>query len=185
MLKLYGAVTSTPLDKLRYIVYTRSVSRPSLSSGFKLESLPPTSAAAKFHSNRAYLAVQQWIGDNLGPTDWGWQYRDGMLVPLTTDRPVAPTRVLRIVSCGCNTGCRKTCGCPRAGLYCSPLVQLLQWTHMHNIHALAVSQDSDNASHRCECYNSCHVSVLNFVCALFRSFFLLFVSKSIIYAYAH
>ena len=135
--------------------------------------------------HRAYLAVQQWIGDNLGPTDWGWQYRDGMLVPLTTDRPVAPTRVLRIVSCGCNTGCRKTCGCPIAGLYCSPIVQLLQWTHMHNIHALAVSQDSDNASYRCECYNSCHVSVLNFVCALLRSFFLLFVSISIIYAYAH
>ena len=91
-----------------YILYTRSVSRSSLSSGFKLESLPPTSAAVKFHSYRAYLAVQQWIGNNLGPTDWGWQHRDGILVPLTTDRPVSPTRVLRIVSCGCKTGCRKT-----------------------------------------------------------------------------
>ena len=30
-----------------------------------------------------------------------------------------------------------------------------------------------------------HVSVLNFVCALLRSFFLLFVYVSIIYAYAH
>ena len=79
LLKLYGAVRSTSLDKLSYILYTRSVSRSSMSSGFKLESLPPTSAAAKFHSYRAYLAVQQWIGNHLGPTDWGWQYRDGML----------------------------------------------------------------------------------------------------------
>ena len=63
-LKLYGAVRSTSLDKLRYILYTRSVSRSSLSSGFKFESLTPTAAVAKFHPYRAYLAVQQWIGNN-------------------------------------------------------------------------------------------------------------------------
>ena len=82
LLKLYGAVRSTWLNKLRYILYTRSVSRSSLSSGFKLESLPPTAAAARFHSYRAYLAVQQWIGNNVCPTDWGWQYRNGSLVSL-------------------------------------------------------------------------------------------------------
>ena len=59
LLKLYGVVRSTSLDKLRYILYTRSVSRSSLSSGFKLESLLPTAAAAKFHSYRAYLAEKQ------------------------------------------------------------------------------------------------------------------------------
>ena len=120
-LKLYGAVRSTSLGKLRYILYTRSYRRSSLSSMFKLESLPPTASAAKFHSYRAYLAVQPWIGNNLYPTDWDWQYRDGGLVTLTTYRPVAPTRVLRIVSCGCKTACRKTCGCRKAGLYCSPM----------------------------------------------------------------
>ena len=146
LLKFYGAVRSTSLDKLRYILYTRSVSRSSLSSGFKLESLPPTSAAANFHSYRAYLAVQQWIGNNLGPTDWGWQYRDGMLVPRTTDWPVAPTRVLRIVSCGCKTGCRKTCGCRKAGLYCSPMCSHCNGQTCSNIHALSVSQDSDDDS---------------------------------------
>ena len=46
VLKLYRAVISTSLDKLRYILYTRSVSRSSLSAGLKLESLPPTAAAA-------------------------------------------------------------------------------------------------------------------------------------------
>ena len=89
-----------------------------------IESLPLTAAAATFHSYRSYIAVQQWIGNNLCPTDWGWQYRDGSLVPLTTDRPVAPTRVLRIVSCGCKTGCRQTCGCRKAGLHCSPMCSL-------------------------------------------------------------
>ena len=123
-IKLYGAIRSITLDKLRYILYTRSISRSSLSSGLKLESLPPTIAAAKFHPYRSYLAVQQWIVNNLCPADWCWQYRDGSLVPLTTDRPVAPTRVLQIVSCGCKTGCRKTCGCRKAGLHCSPMCSL-------------------------------------------------------------
>ena len=63
LLKLYGAVRSTSLDKLRYILYTRSVSRSSLTSRFKLESLPPTAAAAKFHSHRAYIAVQQLLAE--------------------------------------------------------------------------------------------------------------------------
>ena len=90
--------------------------------------------------------VQQWIGNNLCLTELGWQYRDERLVPLTTDLPVAPTRVLRIVSCGCKTGCRKTCGCPRAGLYCSPMCSYCNGHICSNIYALAVSQDSDNAS---------------------------------------
>ena len=222
LLKFYGAVRSTSLDKLRYILYTRSVSRLSLSSGFKLESSPPTAAAAKFHSYRAYIAeqqflavtkqrwgvgttltihnqstatvanrkqwptysaagylitlaprktssssqrvqrhvpgggntlcegheireeVQQWIGNNLCPTDWGWQYKDESLITLTADRPVAPKRGLRIVSCGCQTCCRKTCGCPKAGLYCSPMCSYCNGHICSNIHALAVSQYSDN-----------------------------------------
>ena len=37
LLKLYGAVRLTSLDKLCYILYTRSVSRSSLSSGFNIE----------------------------------------------------------------------------------------------------------------------------------------------------
>ena len=127
LLKLFGAIRSTSLDTLRFTLYTRSVSRSSLSSGFKLESLLPTVGTAKFHSDRSYLAevaVQQWIGNTFCPTDLGWQYRDGSLVPLTTDWPVAPTRALRILSCGCKTGCRKTCGCRKAGLYCSPMCSL-------------------------------------------------------------
>ena len=90
--------------------------------------------------------LQQRIGNNLCPNDWGWQYRDESLVPLITDRPVAPTRVLRIVSCGCKTGCRKTCGCPKAGLYCSPIYSHCNGHMCSNIHALVVSKDSDNDS---------------------------------------
>ena len=89
--------------------------------------------------------VQQWIGSNLCPTDWGWQYRDGSLIPLTTDRPVAPTRVLRTVSCGCKTGCRKTCRCPRGqGCTVHPCAVTAMDTYAATF--MRVSQDSDNAS---------------------------------------
>ena len=142
-----------PSDRHRWTnVVTRSVSRSSLSSGFKRGSLPPTVAAAKFHSCRAYLAVLQRIGNNVCPTGWGWQYRDGSLVQLSTDRSLAPTRVLRIVSYGCETGCRKTCGCRKAVLYCSPMCGLSHCNGQtcSNIHAIYpaifVSQYSEDDS---------------------------------------
>ena len=85
LLKLYGAIISTSLDKRCYIMYTRSVSRSSLSSEFIAANCRSSQV-----SYRAYIAVQQWIRNNLCPTDWGWQYSDGSLVPHTVDRPVAP-----------------------------------------------------------------------------------------------
>lgn len=89
------------LDKLRYIKYMHKVGTKATS--FQLQYIPPTSAAAKYHSYQAYFAVQEWLG-NVGilqPTQWGWELLDGILVPITTDKPVAPDSVLRIVSCGC------------------------------------------------------------------------------------
>ena len=35
------------------------------------ESLPPTSAAAAYHSQRAYFQIQRWKGIPLKPKDWG------------------------------------------------------------------------------------------------------------------
>ncbi len=101
------------------------------SSGFKLESLPPTAAGAKFHSYRAYPVLQQLMRNNFSPTDYGWQYRERIWIPLPADRTGAPKCVLRIVSCSCKTDCRKTLGVKRQscnGKTCS------------NTHALAASQ---------------------------------------------
>ena len=96
--------------------------------------------------------VQQWIGNNLCPTDWGWQYRDESLVPLTADRPIAPTRVLQIVSCvarqvvgrqGCTGLSEDT---RKAWLYCSHMCSYGNGHISSNMHELAVSEDSDNGS---------------------------------------
>ena len=86
LLKLYGARTVTTLDKYRYTRYNYLISRSSLSSTLKLESLPPTSAAAAQHSLRTYLTIQQWKENQLNPTVWGWRFHDNVLVPVETDK---------------------------------------------------------------------------------------------------
>ena len=123
MLKLYGAQTSQSLDKYRHVLYLQKVSRKSLTSAsFQLESLPPTSAAAKFHAYRAYHTVQQWLGnDTLTATDWGWRLVNGHLSPVETDQEPAPEIVLRIVSCGCKMGCNNRCKCRKASFKCTKM----------------------------------------------------------------
>ena len=69
LLDLYNCKHSASLDKLRYILHTQKVSK--MSTGFKLESLPPTSAVAKYYSYRTYFTIQEWLGNNgkLDPTN--------------------------------------------------------------------------------------------------------------------
>ena len=81
MLKLYNAKRlSTTLNKLRYVLYMQKMSKTSIH--VHLQSLPPTCSAAKYHSYRAYFAVQEWLGNagNLIPTDWGCEQRGGIIV---------------------------------------------------------------------------------------------------------
>ena len=89
-------------------------------STFTLASLPPTDAAARFHSLHTYLQVQKWLGIDLPPTEWGWKMTGNGLAPITTDKDPAPLDLLKIISCKCLKGCMTaTCSCRRAGLKCS------------------------------------------------------------------
>lgn len=123
ILKLYGASKFESLDEYRHIAYKRAIGRSSLSSSFQLESIPPTSAAAKQHSYRTYLTVQEWMGNALPPTEWGWRSQDGTLAPVETDISVAPNTLLNMVSCGCKPdGCSNmTCSCKKLGLFCTSM----------------------------------------------------------------
>ncbi|KAG1706167.1 Carcinine transporter [Nymphon striatum] len=103
ILKLYGAPKSVDkLDKQRYLSYNKSIRRSSLTTAFKLESLPPTSRAAYFHLLRTYLQVQQWIGNTPDATKWGWYLQDDTLKPVETDQPAAPDTLLKMVACSCD-----------------------------------------------------------------------------------
>lgn len=84
------------------------------------QKLPPTSAAAKFHSLRVYHQVQEWKGNSLNPEEWGWKVCDGRLVPIQTEKDTAPKSLLEVIRCQCKTDCSTLrCKCRRQGLDCS------------------------------------------------------------------
>ena len=60
------------------------------------QTLPPTSAATKYHSLRVYHQVQVWKGNEVAvpPEQWGWKVVNGLMVPVLTDLPPAPQELL-------------------------------------------------------------------------------------------
>lgn len=105
----------TSLNKLRYKCYLRSAYRTTA----HLASLPPTEAAAQQHSLRVYFQVQQWLGNENDPEQWGWKKTKSGLQPVPTLQPPAPEAVLKLISCKCMKTCQTNCGCKKAGLNCS------------------------------------------------------------------
>ena len=57
------------LDSIRYSRFCQKITTGT--SFVHPECLPPTSAAAVYHSLRVYHQVQQWRGVALWPQDWG------------------------------------------------------------------------------------------------------------------
>ena len=69
--------------------------------------LPTTERAAYYHGQRVHLQVITWkMRDdslNLQPANWGWRIEENCLVPVPTDKDVAPSNLLKIVRCKCKT----------------------------------------------------------------------------------
>lgn len=113
---------SLSLDDFRYNKY-RALTRK---NSFKLEKLPPTTGAATQHSYRAYFQLQNWLGNKLNATKWGWNEvlinNSKVLMPRYTNIPMLPEQLLKTISCGCNGDCSKNnCGCRKHGLKCTDL----------------------------------------------------------------
>ena len=95
----YGGPPNEGLDVLCYSQFCEKVATNNTT--VQVQSLPPTSAAVRYHSARVYLQVQQWMerGKILNPEDWGWlRIQDG-LHARTTDRPPAPDNILKVIRC--------------------------------------------------------------------------------------
>ena len=112
--------SANSLDDLRYKMFCSKVAGGT--TYLQVHSLPPTSAAARYHSLRVYFQVQQWIGnDTLHPDDWGWMNVDSRYVPYNTDLPPAPSKLLSVIRCCCKADCdTKRCSCRKHGLDFSP-----------------------------------------------------------------
>ena len=121
MLSLYGGIQYEGLDLLRYRKFTSKVIVGNIY--VQVNSLPPTSDSAKFHSLRSYLQCQIWIGngDEPNPHDWGWYTSDSKkLLPVKGMLPPAPDKLLKIIRCNCKVNCdTKRCTCRKHGIDCS------------------------------------------------------------------
>ena len=63
------------------------------------ENLPPTSAAAKYHSLRTYNQIQVWKDrTDLTTEEWGWAVKENRILGIHTDH----SRLLSVVRCKCN-----------------------------------------------------------------------------------
>ena len=92
---LYNGRSDESLDSVRYSRFCQKIT---IGTSFvQPECLPPTSAAAVYHSLRVYHQVQQWRGVALQPQDWGWKLVDGSLLLIRTDLPAAHASLLEII----------------------------------------------------------------------------------------
>ena len=119
LVSLYsGSKKGDKLDKLRLQKFCQKVG--SSTSYIQPQTLPPTSAATRYFSFRIYHQVQAWRGVDLPPTEWGWKVIGSSLIPIMTDKDVAPKALLEMIRCSCKTGCSTMrCSCRKAGRDCS------------------------------------------------------------------
>ena len=118
---LYNGKPAERLDSLRYTHFCAKVATKT--SHIQPQTLPPTSAAAKYHSLRVYFQIQQWKGSGvvLTPVEWGWRESEEGLKPVQTDLPPAPDELLRMIRCNCQTDCSTLrCTCKKHNVKCSP-----------------------------------------------------------------
>ena len=117
---LYNGKSDEGLDSLRYRRYCEKLATNT--SQVQPQSLPPTPAAAMYHSLRVYFQVQQWkgVGETMSTEEWGWKACDGVFLPVMTHLPPAPEALLRVIRCNCSTDCSSLkCTCRKHNLECS------------------------------------------------------------------
>ena len=70
-----------------------------------LEELPPSEQVACYHGFCVHLQIIQWkMLDETqlsNPTNWGWKKGNGYLLPIPTDKDVAPSNIQKMIKCRC------------------------------------------------------------------------------------
>ncbi|CAC5381252.1 unnamed protein product [Mytilus coruscus] len=95
-MSLYNGAPYEGLNVLRYRKFAARV-LPNKTC-VQIHTLPPTSNAASFHSQRAYLQMKMWMNkDNLNPCEWGWKVANGNLFPVKCTMDAARSKLLNII----------------------------------------------------------------------------------------
>ena len=118
MVCLYKGSPGQGLNDLRFQKFAAKTSSSTVSVQ---PSLPPTSAANRFHSLRVYQQIQEWKGNDchVKPQEWGWKTSEGKFIPIMTDLQPAPQKFLEIIRCNYKSGCNTMyCSCRNHGMVC-------------------------------------------------------------------
>ncbi|CAC5401411.1 unnamed protein product [Mytilus coruscus] len=85
---IFSIYNGAPFEGLNVLSYRKFAARVLTNKTcVEIHTLPPTSNAASFHSQRAYLQMKMWMDkDNLDPCEWGWKVANGKLVPKPKDK---------------------------------------------------------------------------------------------------
>ena len=121
LVSFFGGKPGVGLDLLRYQRYLKKLATKT--PHIQPQNLPPTAAAALFHSLRIYLRIKQWQeeGAEMSMEDWGWKFTDNQVFPVATDLPPAPDSLLQLIRCNCSSDCSTMkCICRKSGMECSP-----------------------------------------------------------------
>ena len=86
---LYGGTSGSDLNFERAPRFSGKV--VSNSQYLPPERLPPTSDAGRFHSQRVYLQVQTWIGNDMNATESGWTLNGSTLKSYWMEQGAAPS----------------------------------------------------------------------------------------------
>lgn len=137
-LYLYGDKTGrNSLNEYRCNVFKQSLKK----NKAKLEALPPTKDADKYHSFRVYQQVQSWLGNNKSPSEWGWELKNGYDQLVRTKEEAAPNSILQLLSCGCNGDCLSArCTFHKAGIKCSTICKKCQGISCQNREDLGLQE---------------------------------------------
>jgi len=102
----------TTMEDLRYTLYHQSKVKD-------LTELPPTSAAIRMHILRCIYVCNMQMNclnaTKANPTEYGFEEKDGILLPCNIINPVPGDLV---IVCNCKTCSSQRCLCRKAGVTC-------------------------------------------------------------------
>ncbi|GBM30414.1 hypothetical protein AVEN_221005-1 [Araneus ventricosus] len=86
--------------------------------------------------------IQQCLGHEKNPLEWGWVPTRFGLSPRKMERDAAPESFLKIICFNCKTRCKNACGCRKAGLICTSLCTCSPGEACENVSDINLLEDS-------------------------------------------
>ena len=112
------------------------------------EDFPPSVGAAEQHALRAYLQISDWVlltPKSLDPLSFGWKLIENKYIPTGFLGPIAPEGLLKLISCGCKSGCSNDrCSCVKSNLRCLSACSTCCGVTCENAEVILSDEESDD-----------------------------------------